>query len=60
MHDVRRLTILGVLLVAIAAYVVATTGSHVTRVIMIGAVVLYAVGVFQIRQQVRNRNHHRL
>jgi Flp pilus assembly protein TadB len=60
MQDVRRLAILGIALLAVALYVIVTTGSPLTRAVMVGAAVLYAVGVFQIRRQTRHRRHPQL
>lgn len=60
MQEVRRLTILGIALLAVAVYVIVTTGSPLTRMVMVGATVLYAVGVFQIRRQTRHQQHPQL
>ncbi len=60
MYDLRRLTIFGIALLAVAVYVIVTTGSALTRAVMVGATVLYGVGVVQIRQQVRHRQHQQL
>ncbi len=57
MQDVRRLIILGVALLAIAIYVIATTGSHLTRLVMVGAIALYAVGVCRMHLHVRHEQH---
>jgi len=57
MQDVRRLIILGVALLAIAIYVIVTTGSQLTRLVMVGAAVLYAIGVCRMHQHLRHQQH---